>query len=98
MSNNFPIGATDIEILDELGDRLRELRKRRGLSQTEAARRSGLARRTVYAAEHGENPRLLTLVRLLRTYGRLGALESFVPVPDVSPIAVIEGRSGRGRG
>lgn len=96
MNSPQPLGATDVEIMEELGRRLEELRRARRISQTEAARLSGLSRRTVYGAEHGENPTLLTLVRLLRTYGRLGALESFIPVPEVSPIALLEGREDRG--
>lgn len=91
MSNIVPAGATDREVLQEIGRRLGRLRDSRRMSQTEVARLSGLSRRTVYGAESGENPTLLTLVRLLRTYGRLGALDDFIPVPEISPIAVIEG-------
>jgi putative transcriptional regulator len=66
------------------------------MSQLEAARLSGISRRTLYNAESGDNPTLLTLIRLLRTYGRLGAIDDFIPVPEVSPIAVIEGRTRLG--
>ena len=90
MSNKMPVGTTDGEILQAVGLRLARLRKSRGLSQTAAARLSGLSRRTVYAAEHGENPRMLTLIRLLRTYGSLEALDEFIPTSDISPIAIID--------
>lgn len=97
----MPIQTPDTEVLREIGRRLEALRKSRGLSQSEAAERSGVARRTLYSAEHGENPTLLTVLRLLRTYGRLGAIDTFIPVPEVSPIEVIERlergkRGGRG--
>jgi transcriptional regulator with XRE-family HTH domain len=74
----------DPEILQELGRRLRGLRGDR--SQEETAALAGLSRQTVARAEHGDNPTLLTIVRLLRVYGRLGALDAFIPEPEVSPM------------
>ncbi|MEX0893603.1 MAG: helix-turn-helix transcriptional regulator [Gemmatimonadota bacterium] len=89
---------TDAEILAELGERLARLRTGHGLTQEEAARQAGVARTTVSRAERGENPNLLTVVRLLRVYGRLGALDSFIPEPEVSPMALIRSSRGTGRG
>ena len=90
--------ATDREIMAELGSRLRELRRRRRLTMIEVGQLAELDRQTVSRAEQGDNPTLLTLVRLLRVYGRLGALESFLPEPEVSPMARLESRrSTRGR-
>lgn len=88
--------ATDPEVLQEIGKRLRSLRKARGMTLKDAANRAGLDRTTVSRAEHGDNPTLLTLLRLLRSYGRLGAIESFIPEPQVSPMNVI-GRRGTGQ-
>ncbi len=85
---------TDPEILAELGRRLARLREGVGLNQAAAAARAGLNRTTVSRAERGENPTLLTVVRLLRVYGRLGSLEAFIPEPEVSPMALI--RKGKG--
>lgn len=79
--------ATDREILRSIGERLRALREDRGLTQTEAALRARIGRKTLYRAERGENPTLETVVRLLRVYGRLGTLEDFIPPPQVSPMA-----------
>ena len=90
MSNILPTLAPDTEILQEIGRRLQSLRTSRNLSQAEAAELSGLSRRTLYSAEHGDNPTLLTVLRLLRTYGRLGAVDAFIPVPEVSPLEVID--------
>jgi transcriptional regulator with XRE-family HTH domain len=84
--------APDPEILDLIGGRLRGLRKASGLTIAEAAERAGLARKTVSRAEKGDNPTLLTLVRLLRVYGRLSALEQFIPEPEVSPMALLRSR------
>jgi transcriptional regulator with XRE-family HTH domain len=83
-------GMPDPEILRELGRRLRALRKARGLSAEQAAEGAGLGRRTVHRAEAGRNPTLATVVRLLRLYGEVGALERLVPEPELSPMALIE--------
>jgi transcriptional regulator with XRE-family HTH domain len=86
----------DAEILVELGRRMARLRKAAGLNQTQAAERAGLDRSTVSRAEQGDNANLLTVVRLLRVYGRLGALEGFIPEPGVSPMQLV--REARKRG
>lgn len=92
------VSASDTEILERIGARLEALRKARGLTQTEAATRAGLGRNTLYRAEQGENPTLQTVIRLLRTYGRLAALESFVPAPEISPMDRLRARKSRRRG
>lgn len=86
----------DPEILRALGRRLARLRKALGLTQGDAADRAGLDRSTVSRAERGDNPNLLTVVRLLRVYGRLDALESFIPEADVSPMALVRAAKRRG--
>jgi transcriptional regulator with XRE-family HTH domain len=86
---------SDPEIARELGRRLARVRKSAGLTQGDAAERAGLDRTTISRAERGDNPNLLTVVRLLRVYGRLDALESFIPEPDVSPMALVRSAKGR---
>ena len=88
------LSATDRETMKIIGTRLRALRGGEPISLV--AGRSGLNKETVSRAEHGDNPTLLTVVRLLRTYGRLGALDAFVPEPDISPMALIRTRARRG--
>ena len=86
--------ATDAELLQTIGQRLEALRKARGLTQSAAAERADLSRNTLYHAEKGDNPTLLTVVRLLRVYGRLPALETFIPPPEISPMARLKQRRG----
>ena len=88
---------TDPEWLEELGRRLRVLRKSQKRTIVDVAREAGLDRETVSRAERGDNPTLLTLLRLLRVYGRLNALEDFIPEPLPSPLEALERRRG-GRG
>ena len=87
--------ATDREVMGELGRRLAALREAQRLTMLDAAERAALSRQTLYRAERGQNPTLLTIVRLLRVYGRLAALESFIPEPEISPMAVLEERRAR---
>jgi transcriptional regulator with XRE-family HTH domain len=90
--------ATDAEIMRQLGERLRALRESQKLTAIEAAAQTGLSRRTVYRAEHGLNPTLETLVRLLRLYGRVQSLALLVPLPETSPMALIESAKAKRRG
>lgn len=87
---------SDPAIMGELGRRLRRIRKSRGLTQAEAAERAGLDRTTVSRTERGDNPTLLTFIRLLRVYGRLEALEAFIPEPELSPVSLIRAAKARG--
>ena len=86
---------SDPEVMAILGRRFARVRKARGLTQAEAAERAGVDRTTVSRAERGDNPNLLTLVRLLRVYGRLDALDAFLPEPGVSPMALVRQRRTR---
>lgn len=86
--------ATDGEILRSIGVRLRALRESQELTQKEVALRAGIGRKTLFRAEQGENPTLETVIRLLRAYGRLAALEDFIPEPEISPMARLREREG----
>lgn len=90
--------ATDREVLELIGGRLAALREARGLTQSEAAERAGLGRNTLYNAEKGGNPTLLTLVRLLRIYGQMAALENFIPPLEISPMARLKARKEKSSG
>ncbi len=86
---NILDGKTDDELLAELGTRLRAYRLQQNLSVAEVASRAGLNRNTVLNAESGKNPRLGTVIRLLRVYGRLDTLDAFLPPPGISPLQLV---------
>lgn len=88
LSANFGRG-NDREVMAAIGLRLAGLRKSQRRTQVALATETGLSRQTVAAAERGQNPTLLTIVRLLRAFGRLDALTQFVPEPEISPMALI---------
>lgn len=87
---------SDSEVLSELGARLRAYRLQQNLTVGDVARRAGVNPNTVSNAEAGRNPRLETVVRLLRVYGRVEALDGFLPPAPVSPLEVAR-RRGRPR-
>lgn len=91
--------ATDTELMERVGQRLRTLRLAQPgpPSIIHVAAAAGLDRDTVSSAEMGRNPTLLTLVRLLRVYGRLDVLELFIPEPEVSPMAAVRERKREAR-
>jgi transcriptional regulator with XRE-family HTH domain len=76
------------QIEQELGKRLKDRRLDLNLSQEQIAIRSGLSRRTITAIEHGEGSTLTTLIAMLRALNALDTLESFLPDPGISPIAM----------
>lgn len=92
MSSKSFTTLADPEIMAAIGARLRSLRGR--VTQAQAAELAGLTRQTVSRAEAGDNPTLLTIIRLLRSYGRLDALEGFIPAPGVSPMALLREHRG----
>jgi transcriptional regulator with XRE-family HTH domain len=73
----------------ELGARLRAYRLQQNVTVAHVARQSGLNKNTILNAEWGKNPRLRTIISLLRAYGRLEALDSFLPVPTISPLQLV---------
>lgn len=86
--------TTDPEVLQLLGARLRGLRKAASMTIEEAADTAGLGARTVARAEKGDGPTLLTVIRLLRAYGRLDALDLFIPEPEISPMQIVRSMGG----
>lgn len=84
---------TNDEILVEMGRRLRSYRLQRNVTVADLAEQAGLNRNTVLNAEAGRDPRLSTLVAMLRVLGRLDALEAFLPTPPISPLQLVKLRA-----
>jgi len=85
------IGAmTDLEITREIGRRLRAYRLRQNVGTVELAARAGLNRNTVVNAEAGANPRIATVVKILRALGALDSIDAFLPPPALSPLQLLK--------
>jgi transcriptional regulator with XRE-family HTH domain len=65
--------------------------------EAELSDKAGLNPNTILNAECGANPRLETIVRMLRALNRLAALDAFLPPPDLSPLQPIELRGKQRR-
>lgn len=89
--------ATDQELMQEIGRRLKQYRVQANLTQGEVASRQSLNVKTVSRAESGEDPRLSTLISILRALGRVQALDAFLPEPLVSPMSITEAGQARSR-
>lgn len=92
MTTKSVIFSSDPELMQLMGKRLRALRKNQGLTLEQVAERAALNKSTVVQAEKGRNPTLLTVLRLLRVYGRIGAVAEFIPEPVVSPLHLARDR------
>lgn len=90
-------GNTEHELMHEIGQRLSGYRLQKNLTQEELATAAGLNQKTISHAEAGKDPRLSTIIRILRALGRIEALDAFLPKPGISPLmlAKMAGRERR---
>ena len=76
---------TPIAIAEELGERLKQARLNRDMTQLEVAERAGVSRKAVLNAEKGI-ARLEILVAIMAVLDLTRQLDLFLPPQDVSPI------------
>ncbi len=81
--------ASDSLILEELGHRIRALRRRNNLTQITLAERTLLAVGTIKSLEAGKG-KLSTLVAVLRELGALDQLDRFIPPITISPLKMAD--------
>jgi transcriptional regulator with XRE-family HTH domain len=81
---------TPLEILGMLGERVRRIRLQANISQADLAARAHVSDRAVRMLEKGRGSSLITLVRVLKALDALSSLDALVPVPSISPMALLE--------
>lgn len=84
---------SDLDLLTELGKRLRQARVNRNISQKELAEKAGISSRTVQNAEEGKPASIKVWIAMLRALGLLDQLDNFMPVQQISPIILAEAQS-----
>ena len=72
-------------VLRKLGARIKRNRIDMQLSQQDFAAKAGISTRTLSAAENGEDIRLSSLLRILRTLNCLENLDLLLPEPAFDP-------------
>ncbi len=87
-------GLSDTAILAEMGERIRRERLNQNRTQSELAASASVGLNVVKRLESGSGCTLASLIRILRSLGRLDQIDSFLPEPGVSPLelARLEGR------
>lgn len=77
---------TNIEILKLLGEKIKEIRVTKNISQSKLSELSGVSVRRIGDIESGENHSALILIQLLRSLNSINLLEPFFAEISISPI------------
>ena len=81
--------TSDSAILDALGERFRDLRLRKNITQEALAEHTLLSVGTIKSLEAGKG-KLSTLIAVLRELGALEQLDQFIPPITISPLRMAE--------
>jgi transcriptional regulator with XRE-family HTH domain len=86
---------TPSELQIMLGDRIRRLRKNRGLNQRATAEKAGVSEKSLRNLEGGHGSTIETLLRVLKSLDALDGIEMLVPEATVNPMALLPRRGRR---
>lgn len=81
---------SDVAIVNEICNSIKQMRLDQNISQKELAKRSGLNRVTISRMESGRSVSLLTLIQTLRALDKLDILNVFIEEPKISPLKLFE--------
>ncbi len=76
---------TDIELCNRIGVKMKTVRLKQNMSQDELADKSGVSISTIKRMEDGEVKTLESLIRILRTLGKLDIFIPLVEEEQLSP-------------
>ena len=76
---------TDIELCNRIGVKMKTVRLKQNMSQDELADKSGVSISTIKRMEDGEVKTLESLIRVLRTLGKLDIFIPLVEEEQLSP-------------
>jgi len=82
------------KVSEQLGERLKQARLNRNITQEQVARQIGISRRTVINAEKGQVT-LENLVAILQVLGLASQLDSFLPAQPLSPVQLMKLQGAR---
>jgi len=81
---------TNEQVLQEITRRVKQLRLNQNITQGDLAKRSGVHVQTIKNFESGKSTKVMTLIQILRAFGELNALDTFIPDPGISPIELLK--------
>jgi len=82
--------ATDKEILNELGERLKQARINKNITIEDLSLQSGITSRTIQNIESGNPASTKNIIAILRALRLLEHLDNFIPEQKISPIMLAE--------
>ncbi|WP_308307952.1 helix-turn-helix transcriptional regulator [Stenotrophomonas sp. Sm6012] len=94
--SHMPIQSPE-EIAEALGRRIRARRLLANVSQASLADKAGISRRALVQLESGQGSTVHTLISTLKALGLEEQLTLLVPVPTVSPMAMLKAKRLRSR-
>lgn len=80
--------SADIEVLEEIGKRMKGIRVSLMKTQEDIAALTGVSLRTVKNLEAGKDVAFSTMIRVMRALRILQNLDDAVPEPRISPIEI----------
>lgn len=87
----------NLQIISEIGTRIKQARIRQNLTQTDFAKSAGVSKGTLERVEKGESVQLITIVKILRHLDLLGNLENLLPESEATPIEILHQGTDRKR-
>lgn len=69
---------TDVELLQKIGGKLKEIRLEQNIKQKELAEKSGLSMFSISQMETGHNTSVQSVIQVLRALGRMDMLDAFI--------------------
>lgn len=76
---------SDLAIIKEVGQNIRNMRLNQNLSQQQLADNAGVDRITIGKLENGKPVNMITMVQVLRALQRLDVLSQLLTEPQVTP-------------
>lgn len=84
-------------ILKELGQRIKDIRVARSLTQKELSVQAGVSFSTIVRIENGEGVNIENLMRVMRVIGLLQNFELLVPEQELMPDDILKNKKKRKR-
>ncbi len=83
-------GMSDKVILRDIGQRVRQKRLKKNITQAQLVKNAGLNISTIQGVENGSPFGMLSLIQILRALNLLDEINNFLPLETISPIQLVK--------